>query len=90
MICEHCGKETKQRRAVKGTDKRLSQDREKATQGILNCRTWTPDQYDTESSTKAMLAACEDEAQRLERALGDTKLLWSIFRRNAKGIPYYL
>ena len=48
---------------------------------------WEESMKDTE--IQALLEACQLEIERLTRASTDHKLLWSIYRRNAKGATAY-
>jgi len=65
-------------------DKRLTEDRFKAKRSlaILEAALSNPWYFD-------LTEAIQEEQVRLVRALSDYRLLWTIYRRNGKGTPYY-
>jgi hypothetical protein len=64
-----------------GTDKKLAQDLARAESSLLTLRTYSAD-------NEALREAIDLERQRLERALIDHSLLWSIYRRADKATGY--
>lgn len=66
------------------TDKRLVQDRVKAEAAIKACENALTNPY-----FEGIAAAVQLEKERMEQAMSDPAVLWSIYRRKDKGQPYF-
>jgi hypothetical protein len=96
-ICPCCHRRMPAPRKTAKTDKRLEQDLARANSAIAAlatagsrqtmrvCAEPTP----SPESAAALRAAIESETRRMQRALTDHRLLWSIYRRTDKSAPYY-
>lgn len=81
----------------KGSGGKLEQDRAKAQRAIDTLMAWTPEKDRIKitpcpvfvDQDAAILEANRLEAERLRQAMDNPALLWSIYRRNDKGVPYY-
>lgn len=95
-LCPCCGRKiiAKKSSAPK-IDKRLSQDLARATDAIAALATaesrWRLRDEPTPSpeALASLRQAIESESHRMTRALSDHRLLWSIYRRADKSVPYY-
>jgi hypothetical protein len=75
--------------AAKSTDKKLEQDKLRAITALGKLQLWHPEGTDSVATKEAMRDAVDAEALRLARAInGDYGLLWRIYRRKDKGVPY--
>jgi hypothetical protein len=82
-VCPCCHRKMPTPRAV--SDKRLAQDIERAQSAIdILSRAWSNLEY-----SPALRSAIHDEQVRLETAKFDHALLWRIYRRRDKGLPYF-
>src|ERR1700730_18587942 len=103
-VCLHCKQVIRKPRAAKSTNKHYVEDIAKANAAIATlettiARNWnplTPTGYGYNTVIQAaterpdFIEACELELERMQRAVNDPELLWSIYRRKfAKTGPRY-
>lgn len=85
-ICPCCKRRMPAPRKQAKIDKRLEQDIARANAAIEALRTCETRLGLTGPEWRQ---AIESETQRLQRAIKDHRLLWSIYRRTDKTTPYY-
>lgn len=98
--CKRVIRESKQH----AQDKRLTDDLDRCKASIRACESamnnpffalrpnpdWRTREENPNVADVAMLEAIKDHLVRLNKALHDHKLLWSMYRRADKKTPYYL